>query len=414
MMFLKFFTNNRDLQSTANSDAVTRVEPVTRLTGINDDHESSTTSAAVSERSGRQYYQPQAMYAYQQYPHRRAYKNPQSKKRPMRTKSGRRPGRPASRPRKPSSPVSMQMSRYRRLPSPVRQQQVNYIDSAGVDYGDGFESGTNAVSFDYDDPATVGTAYMYGHGGHVAQAQAQVAQPVAVVASSGRSRKRPVSAAVTMAGYADESHQTVVHVPVRVTRPAAIPTVAVTVADPMDKLRQMVHEAMDEHFANRHQELYTDGFDKQHQVYSAKYKRQQTAADKDKLQQRTADAVKSSAVMVPLAPSQSAETAKTSADTDADGSDDRLTLAQISAYMGAKPAETVLSTGGHRYVLSDALQQSYRQQQQNQQQQFQQQQVQRHYGGGGDDRHNNQQSYLRYVSPFEAVYDLPVAQWTYK
>jgi len=309
-----------------------------------------------------------------------------------------------------------------------RPQHVNYIDTAGgMDYDDGFESAPLPVSsFDYGDMREFdheSAAYAYG-------------PPLQAIAG-GRPRKRPVivaagAAAAPTVGYADETRPAaIVHVPVRVIRPTApAPSNAANevdaVADPMDKLRQLVHEAMDEHFANRHQELYGDGFGKQQQqqqnhlnmqqVYSAKYKRQPPApADREKAlnhghqQQRTADALRSASVSVQ--PSQSPSTLKAAkdADVDADGSDDRLTLAEISAYMGAKPAETVLSAGGHRYVLSDALQQSYRQQQQ------QHQQLQDHnhqqYDGGEDHRHPQ---YLRYVSPFEAIYELPAARWTYK
>jgi hypothetical protein len=82
--------------------------------------------------------------------------------------------------------------------------------------------------------------------------------------------------------------------------------------------------------------------------------------------------------------------------------------------MGAKPAETVLSAGGHKYVLSDALQQSYRLQQQ-QNQQHQQHQYHHQQQFSGDDERDHQQQYLRYVSPFEAVYELPVVpRWMYK
>ncbi|KAE9537887.1 hypothetical protein AGLY_005859 [Aphis glycines] len=184
----------------------------------------------------------------------------------------------------------------------------------------------------------------------------------------------------------------------------------------MEKLRRLVHEAMDEHFANRHQELYGEGFGKQQQhqsnsqqVYSAKYKRQQ-AEKHGQPQWSAADAVRPAAASAAtLSPSAAVKPAK-DADVDADGSDDRLTLAEISAYMGAKPAETVLSAGGHRYVLSDALQQSYRHQQQQHHHQQQQQQQQQY--DGGEDRHQPQ--YLRYVSPFEALYELPAARWTYK
>jgi len=314
----------------------------------------------------------------------------------------------------------------------MRPQHVNYIDTAGgADYDDGFESAPMPVSsFDYGDMHEFdheSAAYGYG-------------PPLQAVAG-GRSRKRPVivaAAAAPTAGYADETRPAaIVHVPVRVIRPTA-PTRSTStnevdgVADPMDKLRQLVHEAMDEHFANRHQELYGDGFGKQHQqqqqenhpnmqqVYSAKYKRQPPApADREKAlhhdhqQQRTADAVRSATAAVQPSQSSSAKVTK-DADVDADGSDDRLTLAEISAYMGTKPAETVLSAGGHRYVLSDALQQSYRQQQRQQLDHHQQQYSgdDHHQQYGGEDHHQPQ--YLRYVSPFEALYELPAARWTYK
>lgn len=297
----------------------------------------------------------------------------------------------------------MLMSRYRR--PALRAQHTNYIDSPPLDYDDGFES---SVSFDYGERE-------FDHEPAAAYVQySPNVSPMAVVQSpqpSVRSRKRPSLA------VADEPLATIVHVPVRVqTRPIATvaPTAAATAvtADPMEKLRQMVQEAMDEHFASRHQELYADGFGKQHngQVYSAKYKRQQTAAaDKDK-QQRSA-ATEDDDAVVPLAPSTSSpRPAKKSdaSDVDADGSDNRpLTLAEISAYMGAKPAETVLSASGHRYVLSDALQQTYRQQQQQPHQQQQQ------YDVEGGSLHRGQQ-YLRYVSPFETIYELPATRWTYK
>lgn len=309
----------------------------------------------------------------------------------MRTK-GRRPGsRPRRRPSQAGPP------RYRRLPpQPVRPQHVNYID--GGDYDDGYESMPSAAvasSFDYsereflDDPSLAyGNSVQYG--------PHSVPGPMAVLSSGGaRLRKRPVGFVTA----ADE----VIHVPMRVARPAALtvapplptpqPTTTTTstasTVDPMEKLRQLVHEAMDEHFANRHQELYTDGFDKH--VYSAKYKRQPSAVDRDKFQR--ADAVK---------PSSTPK--KDAADVDADSSEGRLTLAEISAYMGAKPAETVLSAGGHRYVLSDALQQ------QQQVHDHQQQQVYVDETAGGAEQHHQ---YLRYVSPFEAIYEMP-ARWTYK
>lgn len=292
----------------------------------------------------------------------------------------------------------------------LRPQHVNFIDTAGggIDYDDGFESAPLPMaSFDYGDlreydheqvATAAAAAYTFG----------PPALQAAATTGSGRSRKRPIAA-----GYVDEGTRpaTFVHVPMRVVRGPVVPTLppsspAPTTADPMDKLRQLVHEAMDEHFANRHQELYSDGFDKHQQqqvVYSAKYsnKRQPTFDREKQQQQQTADAVKS-ATKPP--------TKEVAQDVDADGSDDRLTLAEISAYMGAKPAETVLSAGGHRYVLSDALQQSYRHQLQLQNQQLQHHQ--QYNGGGGGEDHKPQ--YLRYVSPFEAIYELPAARWTYK
>lgn len=417
----------------ANSDDENRLEP-TAGAGDGGDHpqhpetiaaESTTAVAAAVDghRSGRQFYQqPAAAFAYQPYPQRRAYhKSPgQSKKRlnKYRTKpgeGGRRRLRPRRRP-SVSGPLSMSGppamsgpppsmgtgSRYRRLPGPaavMRPQHVNYVDPAGgADYDDGFEPAPlmPMSSFDYGEfDHESANSYAYGP---------------QTVAAGGRPRKRPVAAV----GYADETRPTaIVHVPVRVVRPAALPTPSTTAAaaagdstaDPMEKLRRLVHEAMDEHFANRHQELYGEGFGKQHQsnsqqVYSAKYKRQQADKHAGHPPQWSATAAASA--------TQSPSAVKTTkdADVDADGSDDRLTLAEISAYMGAKPAETVLSAGGHRYVLSDALQQSYRQQQHHHQQQQQQQY------DGGEDRHQSQ--YLRYVSPFEALYELPAARWTYK
>lgn len=384
-------------------------------------------AAVDGHRAARQFYQqPAAAFAYQPYPQRRAYhKSPgQSKKRlnKYRTKpggGGRRGPRPRRRP-SVSGPLSMSgppnMSgppqsmatgpRYRRLPGPapvMRPQHVNYVDpAAGADYDDGFESAAllPISSFDYGEFDHEQANYAYG-------------PPPQTVAAGGRSRKRPIAAAA--AGYADETRPTaIVHVPVRVVRPA-LPTPSTTAAaaaagdataDPMEKLRRLVHEAMDEHFANRHQELYGEGFGKQHQsnsqqVYSAKYKRQQAEKQAGHQPQwSAADAVRPATVSATQSPP--AVKATKDADVDADGSDDRLTLAEISAYMGAKPAETVLSAGGHRYVLSDALQQSYRQQQHHPQQQY----------NGGEDRHQSQ--YLRYVSPFEALYELPAARWTYK
>ncbi|XP_022166680.1 uncharacterized protein LOC111031156 [Myzus persicae] len=443
LIFLSFLAVARctDLQSLASSDEENRIDPIdgpTAGVGGGDLHpetsavESTTAAAAVDgHRSGRQFYQQSAAFAYQPYPQRRAYnKNPgQPMKRPkFRTKpgGGRRGLRPRRRPSMSGGPPTMSSmagSRYRRLPSPapmLRPQHNNYIDTAGgADYDDGFESAPLPVSsFDYGDMREFdheSAAYAYG--------------PPLQAVGGGRSRKRPVIvAAAPTAGYADETRPAaIMHVPVRVIRPTA-PTPSNTanevdaVADPMDKLRQLVHEAMDEHFANRHQELYGDGFGKQQhqpnmqqmqQVYSAKYKRQPPApADKEKAlhhghqQQRTADAVRSATASVQPSQSPSVKTTK-DVDVDADGSDDRLTLAEISAYMGAKPAETVLSAGGHRYVLSDALQQSYRHQQQ------QRPQLDHHHQQyGGEDHHQPQ--YLRYVSPFEALYELPAARWTYK
>lgn len=405
-IFYEVFYTDRDLQTSAtDADEENHVEPSGQLTVVGGHTESTTAAAAVAGvRSARQYYQPAAAFGYQPYPQRRAYVGPKKKRRPMRTKSGRRP-----KPRRRPGAVGPQsaMGRFRRLPPPMRPQHMNYVDPAAVDYEDGFESAPQSMSFDYGerefvDHEPAAAAYLYG-------SAMDPAGPMAVMTTSGRSRKRPVTA------YVDEQPQSsaVVHLPVRVAmRPVpaqpTTPTTTTTVvtADPMEKLRQLVHEAMDEHFANRHQELYTDGFDKQqpsHQhVYSAKYKRHQ---DKDKHpQQRTADAVKS---LTTTTTSSTGTKRDVPSDADALGSDDRLTLAEISAYMGAKPAETVLSAGGHRYVLSDALQHSYRNHQQPQQQ-YQQQQY--GVGGGGED----QQQYLRYVSPFEAIYELPAARWTYK
>uniref|UniRef100_A0A2S2PD08 Uncharacterized protein n=1 Tax=Schizaphis graminum TaxID=13262 RepID=A0A2S2PD08_SCHGA len=444
LIFLLFLAVARctDLQPLTSSDEENRLEPTADV-GNSDPHpetstaESTTAVAAVVDghRAARQFYQPSAAFAYQPYPQRRAYnKSPgPSKKRPskFRTKpgGGRRGLRPRRRPSGPpfmSGPPSMSSasgSRYRRLPVPapvLRPQHVNYIEAAGggADYDDGFESAPLPMSsLDYGDMREFdheSANYVYG--------------PSLQAAAGGRARKRPVAAV----GYADETRPTaIVHVPVRVVRPV-VPTPPTVVggeatADPMEKLKQLVHEAMDEHFANRHQELYADGFGKQQQqqqqqqqnmhqmqqVYSAKYKRQPSAvADREKSvyhnnhqQQRSADAVRpASASVVTPTQSPSVKTTK-DVDVDTDGSDDRLTLAEISAYMGAKPAETVLSAGGHRYVLSDALQQSYRhQQQQHQQLEHHQQQY------GGED---HQPQYLRYVSPFEALYELPAARWTY-
>ncbi|XP_026806313.1 uncharacterized protein LOC113549285 [Rhopalosiphum maidis] len=442
LIFLSFLAVARctDLEPLTSSDEENRLEPTAGV-GNSDPHpetgaaESTTAAAAVVDghRSARQFYRPSAAFAYQPYPQRRAYnKSPgQSKKRPskFRTKpgGGRRGLRPRRRPSGPpfmSGPPSMPSatgSRYRRLPAPaqvLRPQHVNYIDTAGggADYDDGFESAPLPMSsFDYGDMREFDNEsgnYVYG-------------PPLQAAAAGGRSRKRPVAAV----GYADETRPTaIVHVPVRVVRPVVpTPPTAVdvgTTADPMEKLKQLVHEAMDEHFASRHQELYGDGFGKQQQqqqnmhqmqqVYSAKYKRQPSAAaDREKSvhhnhqQQRSADAVgPASASVTPTQP-PSDKTTK-DVDVDADGSDDRLTLAEISAYMGAKPAETVLSAGGHRYVLSDALQQSYRHQQQ-QHRQLEHHHQQQQYGG-----EDHQPQYLRYVSPFEALYELPAARWTYK
>lgn len=405
------------MESTATEgDEENHVEPSGQLTVVGGHTESTTAAAAAAVaavagvRSARQYYQPAAAFAYQPYPQRRAYMGPKKKRRPMRTKSGRRP-RPRRRPGA-GGPQSA-MGRYKRLPPPMRAQHVNYVDPTAVDYDDGFESAPQSVSFDYGerefvDHEPAAAAYLYG-------SAMDPAGPVAVMTTAGRSRKRPVAA------YAEEPPHSaaVVHLPVRVAmRPVPAPpttpaTTTAATADPMEKLRQMVHEAMDEHFANRHQELYADGFEKQplHQhVYSAKYKRHQyagAAQDRDnrhQQQQRTADAVKSATATATTTTTTTSTKRDVPSDADALGSDDRLTLAEISAYMGAKPAETVLSAGGHRYVLSDALQHSYRNHQQPQQYSI--------GGGGGEDQHHQ---YLRYVSPFEAaIYELPAARWTYK
>lgn len=433
MVYYVIFVYDRWSLSTVNADEENHVEPTDRLTVVvdndgdqlaaesaNDRQQREPTAATATEttaaaavakgdRSGRQMYQPFAAYQ-SVFPQRRAYRGP--KKRPPRTKSGRRP-RPHRR--RPSGPPSS--SRYRRLPGPVRAQHVNYIDptAASVDYYDDDGSVFEAVGPQQSAVmSSLGAPYL----DYVEQrefdrdptAYAVMPSPM----TTGRSRKRP-----TIGGYADEPQ--VVHVPVlRVIRPTVMAAAATTAAtttstaatvDPMEKLRQLVHEAMDAHFANRHQDLYTaDGtFDNKQQrqhVYSAKYKRQQAAVDKDKAAPAAqVDAVRS--VAAPSAKNKDqvlqyvsyATPPPPPADVDADGSDDRLTLAEISAYMGAKPAETVLSAGGHRYVLSDALQQSYRQQQQEQQLQY------------GSDGHHQ---YLRYVSPFEAMYELPAARWAYK
>ncbi|XP_025408699.1 uncharacterized protein LOC112682349 [Sipha flava] len=395
-----------------------------------ENHEPATTEATApqSNRAARQFYQP--FIAYHPYPQRRAFKGPglQLKKKPMRTKPGRRPRpprrRPAVGPAQAAVPMPMQtMGRYRRLPPPMRTQQVNYIDSTGTDYEDGYESAP-MTSVDYGDFDH--DAYVFGQPGAMQQIPSGGGAPM--IASSGRPRKRPVATAMA---YAPEDTQAVVHVPVRVqARPVAAmyPTPApTTTADPMEKLRQLVHEAMDEHFASRHQGLYADGFDKQphHPVqYSAKYKRQQVADDKDKdfrqsqpqhqSGKTTVDAVRAEVPVKKDVGSYASPHHHSSSDAEADGSDDRLTLAEISAYMGAKPAETVLSAGGHKYVLSDALQQSYRLQQQ-QNQQHQQHQYHHQQQFSGDDERDHQQQYLRYVSPFEAVYELPVVpRWMYK
>lgn len=366
-----------------------------------------TTAAG---RTGRRYYQPGGAvqgYAYQSvYPQRRAYKGPgQSKKRPLRSKPVRR--RPSGPRRRPAASPSMAGGRYfRRLPPrALRGPPNNYIDSPPPVVGD-YEDDDDGTSFE---PSSV-SPFDYGEYRDVDREPAyapyigpMAAMPAAVVVASppfGRQRKRPLT-------VTDEPPQAVVHVPVRVqARP---------VADPMEKLRQMVHEAMDEHFANKHRELYVDGFNVKPAVYSAKYKRQQqqeqaaaAAADKDKKQQRSATAMEA---QNDAAAAGKKSDAAPASDADADGTDDRLTLAEISAYMGAKPAETVLSAGGHRYVLSDALQHAaYRQQQQQlhhrQPQQLHQQQQQY----DADDA-----SYLRYVSPpFETIYGLPAARWAYK
>lgn len=426
------------------SEGERQLEPVAgdAADGHHENLEPSKQQQQSHHRDARQFYQP--FVAYQPYPQRRAYKGPgmQLKKKPMmvmRTKPGRR-ARPSRR--RPvaggghaaaaAAVVPMQMAgtgRYRRLPPPVRTQQVNYIDTAAASGGSDYEDGYESAPVDYGDFDH--EAYAFGQPGAMQHMGGSGGGVGPVIASSGRSRKRPIA-------YAPEEPQAVVHVPVRVqARPVAalFPTpVAVaatsvpttTTADPMEKLRQLVHEAMDEHFfANRHQGLYADGFGKQPVLqYSAKYKRQQqAAADRDKQDKvqdfgqssssRTttaaaADAVKSDApVKKDVHGSTQHHPQHSSPDAEADGSDDRLTLAEISAYMGAKPAETVLSAGGHRYVLSDALQQSYRNQQQ-QHQQHQQYNV-------DDQRDHHQQQYLRYVSPFEAVYELPVVpRWMYK
>lgn len=381
----------------------------------------ATAAAKKGDRSGRQLYQP---FAYQPaFAQRRAYRGPK-KRPPSRNKPGGR--RPRPHRRRPSGPPPGSAGRYRRLPGPVRQQHVNYIDAPSADYydddvyevvgGGGGGSGPQSQS-----------AAVVPYVDYVEQREfdrdpgaAYAVMPAPLHAVTGRTRKRPA-----VGGYADEPQ--VVHVPVlRVIRPTVVAattasatpvaTPAAATEDPMEKLRQLVHEAMDAHFANRHQDLYSaDGtFDNKRQqpVYSAKYKRQPAAADRDN---GKADAARSTAApaaakgngkdhvlqyvsyATPPPPPQSPRDA--AADVDADGSDDRLTLAEISAYMGAKPAETVLSAGGHRYVLSDALQQTYRHHQPEQQPRY-----------GGDAHHQ----YLRYVSPFEAMYELPAARWAYK
>lgn len=331
-----------------------------------------SAAATTVGRSGRQFYQPYAAY-----PQRRVYKGPpgRTKKRPTRTKFGRRPG-PRRRP--PAVPMT---GRYKRLPPP--RHVSNYVDTpgGGVDYAD-----NESPSFDYDEfehrePA--GAYAAYGPTG-------TMAVPATAFAHVPRKRRPYIvdeRAVVPLVRVVPASRPDVAQPPAAAA--------AVVVDHPMDKLRQMVHEAMDEHFANRHQELYADGFDKQqrrrphaNQVYSAKYKRLP-----DKQQQR---ATSEDDVTEQPSTVGTTTTAKSARDPDADGSDDRLTLAEISAYMGAKPAETVLSAGGHRYVLSDALQQSLRHQQQ------------QYYA---DQR---QQHYLRYVSPFEALYELPAARWAYR
>lgn len=398
-------------------------------------HEETTTAG----RSKRQYY-PATAYRYIQtspYVNRRAYKvtggQPNNNnKRPLKTKSRRRP-RPKRRPVAVTS-----QARYRRLPvQQMRPQHVNYADPAAVavdyydDGGAGVESAPQPVPFDFGpehefDREPTAEYTMYGPNG-------QAVRPLAVMPSTfGRYRKRPI---VPITGYGHDVNVPLQAVPVRVTRPTApTPTASalvgltattaqnvVPINEMKDKLRRLVLEAMDEHFAARHQELYTDGFDKlQHQVYSSKYKTRvggQLADNGNTVGTTAVDAKNKGA------------SHQASSDADADGSDDRLTLAEISAYMGAKPAETVLSAGGQRYVLSDALQHSYRlQQQQHQKQQLQQ----RMYGvGGGDDDHLHHQQqqermygddeghrqepqYLQYVSPFEALYELPAARWTYR
>ncbi|VVC36396.1 Hypothetical protein CINCED_3A004764 [Cinara cedri] len=404
-----------------------------------------TTTAG---RSARQFY-PAAAFGYMQtspYANRRAYKvaaGQLNNKRPLRKKSGRRP-RPKRRPA-----AGMSQARYRRLPmQQMRPQHVNYVDpaAAAVDYyddgGAGLESVPQPVPFDFGPEREFNRETAAAYAVYGTNSMGPISPlAVAVQSMSGRSRKRP-AASVTGYGHdGDVPLQAIVHVPVRVARPAVQPTptaaafVATTAENVIptadlhqmeDKLRRLVHEAMDEHFAARHQELYSDGFDKlQHPVYSAKYKKRGGGLTADNENgngphRTTTDATVKSAAKNKDTSHQS------SSDADADGSDDRLTLAEISAYMGAKPAETVLSAGGHRYVLSDALQHSYRLQHQ-QHQQLQQrmyddgddrddhlhhQQQQRTYGDG--DGHHHEPQYLRYVSPLEALYELPSARWAYR
>ncbi|XP_050439569.1 uncharacterized protein LOC126845030 [Adelges cooleyi] len=319
---------------------------------------SSTTEAAdTGSRSARQLYASQFVFpSYSQSSQRRAYKGPPKwKKRPgSRSKPRRRPG-PRQRRRPTYGPPGshQSMGRYRRLPPFMRQQHNNYIDAS--DYDDSIEP-MLSPSFDYGDkefieemPASI----VYATGG------SQL--PTTVV------RKRPM--------YEEQASMpaaAVIHLPLRITKQPTTTTTVRPSVDAMEKLKQLVHEAMDEHFASHHQDLYADGFDKH--VFSSKYKR---PSDKEK---RTTDSVAKN--------SQSTTQRNKAEDTDAEGSDERLSLAEISAYMGAKPAETVLSSGGHRYVLSDALQ--------------------------GYHQHKTDQQYLRYVTPLEALYDVPVGRWAYQ
>ncbi|XP_050544252.1 uncharacterized protein LOC126907187 [Daktulosphaira vitifoliae] len=330
---------------------------------IENKSEDNNVTEVVSQRSARQLYSP---FGYPSFVQRRAYKVPaKMKKRPV--GGGRmKPRRPGGRPRRrPFAGNQQSMGRFRRLPPQfVRPQQNNYIDPN--DYEDGFETAV-APSYDYggdkDLVEEIPTSLLYATGSRLP----------ATVASSTILRKRP-----TYEEQASIPAAAVIHVPVRVNRPVATPAPTTPAVDSMEKLRQLVHQAMDEHFASRHQELYSDGFDKQ--VFSAKYKR--PSLDKEK---------RTSAGDIILGTQSSqvqTSTQKSHADVDADGSDDRLTLAEISAYMGAKPAETVLSSGGHRYVLSDALQ--------------------------GYHQHKTDQQYLRYVTPLEALLEVPVGRWAYQ